>query len=118
MNECFEAVRERYGDVKILGAIRKENGRDNYVFILDKGNVKTVELQLSWGECEWEETRYQLPPYSAIPDYVQTVIENQLSGSPDNGLLKIFMVENKKGLFYELCFGDVWGYFTSTIEVR
>ena len=64
------------------------------------------------------ETRYQLPPYSAIPDYVQTVKENQLSGSPDNGLLKIFMVENKKGLFYELCFGDVWGYFTSTIEVR
>ncbi len=118
MDVCFEAVRERYGDVEILGAIRKENKRDNYVFILDKGIVKTVELQLSSGECEWEETRYKLSPYSVIPDYVLWVIENQLSVNADNGLFAIFIVENKKGLFYEVCFGDEWGYFTHTIESR
>lgn len=119
MDKCFEVVHELYGDVKILGAIREENKRDNYVFIYDKGTVKTVELQLVWGEgYEWQETRYRLSPYSSIPDYVRTVIENQLSGNPDDGLFAINIVETTEGLFYELCFGDEWGYFTNTIKSR
>ena len=119
MDKCFEVILDLYGNVTILGSIREENKRDNYVFIRDKGIVKTVKLRLVWGgDYEWEETRYKLSPYSAIPEYVQTAIENQLSRVPDTGLSAIFIVENTEGLFYEICFGDGWGYFIHTIKSR
>ena len=119
MDKCFEVIGELYGYVTILGAIREENKRDNYVFIRDKGIVKTIKLRLVWGgDYEWEETRYKLSPFSAIPDYVQAMIENQLSRVPDKGLSVIYVVENAEGLFYEVCFGDDWGYFSYTIKSR
>ena len=115
MDECFKSVSEMFEKAEILGAIRGENKTDNYIFIREKGIVKTVKLELSWGECEWEETRYQIPLNAALPIYVEHAIENN-KFSPDIQLSIIYFVETPKGVSYELYFGYAEGYHIITVK--
>ena len=115
MDECFKSVSEMFEKAEILGAIRGENKTDNYIFIRENGIVKTVKLILSWRECEWEETRYEISLNSALPVYVEHAMENH-KFSPDVQLSIIYFVETPKGVSYELYYGYADGYYIITVQ--
>ena len=103
---------------EILGAIIDGMG-DMYVYIRDKGIIKTIMLFPSWGNYGWRETRYSLlPSVTELPKYV---LEENVKGDPENQgrkLYDVFMLETLDGSFYGTTFGTALVYHTHYVKVE
>ena len=102
---------------RILGAVEGECG-DYFVFVRDNGVFKTVRLYGSGKEFWWKETRYSLPSFTVLPDYIRQLIDAGDPNYPEYKLYDVFMRERPGGNDYGVTFGTALNYSTHYIEVR
>lgn len=110
MRSSIDCVRNKYGDVPILGAVN--DGGDNVLFIRDKGIVKTVTLWDNGNSFEWKETRYPLSIHTVLPTSVLADKERFEAAHPEQAFYALSSVEFPEGLFYGLTFGTELEYTT------
>ena len=101
---------------RILGAVEGEGGYYS-VFVRDNGVFKTVIL---YNGCDyaWKETRYSLPAFTALPDYILQLIEAGDPNYPEYKLFDVFMLERPEGNYFGVTFGTELNYSTHYIKVR
>ena len=99
----IECVRNKYGDVPILGAVN--DGGNNVLFIRDHDIIKTVTLRDRGYGYEWQDTRYPLNMNTVLPASVLADRKRYEAEHPEEDFYALSSIDCPEGLFYGLTFG-------------
>lgn len=103
MRTSINCVRNKYGNVPILGAVNDFG--DNVMFIRDNGLVKTVVLHDRGFGFQWKETRYPLNKNTVLPESALADKEQYESTHPGQEFYALSFLDCPDGSFYGLTFG-------------
>ena len=117
MDVVVDSVREMYPTAEIIGAYNDTGAADRIV-IRDNGIVKTVSYY-SFGDASWwKETRYSMPRFSVLPEYVLKAIEEGDARFPERKLFDIIILECEDGRYYGLTFGTELNNSTFFLKIE
>lgn len=117
MDVVVDSVREMYPTAEIIGAYNDTGAADRIV-IRDNGIVKTVSFY-SFGDASWwKETRYSMPRFSVLPEYVLKAIEEGDARFPERKLFDIIILECEDGRYYGLTFGTELNNSTFFLKIE
>jgi len=103
MRTSINCVRNKYGNVHILGAVNDSG--DNVLFIRDNDIVKIVVLQDRGFGFRWKETRFPLNKNTVLPKSALADKELYESAHPGQEFYALSFIDCPDGLFYGLTFG-------------
>lgn len=119
MRKSIALVREMYKDAELLGSANDNHCND--IFIRDKDGilktVKTKEIQTSFGlrpDFEWEETFYDIPRDTPLPESVKYRVETFFAPNYD----RLQFVERPDGTYYRAFWGGHRSYTSVLFKVE